>query len=316
MTKQEYLDRLGALLSCLPSERVEESKSFYAEMIADRMEEGMSEEEAVAALESPGEAAEAILDELPAVPRAVAKTRRKSRTLLWTLVIVGSPVWLSLGIGFAAVALAVYVAIWAMVAAIWIFTVALLALVPLWCLFAVWGVLAGNAPYAIVSVGVALMFAGFGLLCANGAWLASKQLVRLSHLWVKKALSPFKKDASHAGEAEDIGIPADKPAGFESTNGGEPKRRVVRTIVRTRMYRAVAGGLAALGLVLAGAGFVTSGFDPEVFQTHIDMREGTFLLGSTQVEHPEQLPLNVFTELGSMEVSLTGVTNGEEPAEQ
>lgn len=54
MTRDEFLSRLGELLSCLPAEQVEETKQFYAEAIADRMEEGMSEEEAVAAMGAPG----------------------------------------------------------------------------------------------------------------------------------------------------------------------------------------------------------------------------------------------------------------------
>lgn len=93
MTRDEFLGRLGELLACLPAEQVEETKAFYAEAIADRMEDGMSEEEAVAAMGTPGEVAEATLDDLPAVPRAIARTRRRSTTLLWVLTIVGSPVW-------------------------------------------------------------------------------------------------------------------------------------------------------------------------------------------------------------------------------
>ena len=96
MTRDEFLGRLGELLACLPAEQVEETKAFYAEAIADRMEDGMSEEEAVAAMGTPGEVAEATLDDLPAVPRAIARTRRRSTALLWVLTIVGSPMMMPL----------------------------------------------------------------------------------------------------------------------------------------------------------------------------------------------------------------------------
>lgn len=109
MTRDEFLGRLGELLACLPAEQVEETKAFYAEAIADRMEDGMSEEEAVAAMGTPGEVAEATLDDLPAVPRAIAKTLRRSTVLLWVLTIVGSPVWVPLLAAFAAVAVTVYI---------------------------------------------------------------------------------------------------------------------------------------------------------------------------------------------------------------
>jgi uncharacterized membrane protein len=49
MGKQEFLTRLGKALSGLPREDIEERLNFYSEMIEDRMEEGLSEEEAVAA---------------------------------------------------------------------------------------------------------------------------------------------------------------------------------------------------------------------------------------------------------------------------
>ena len=120
MTRDEFLGRLGELLACLPAEQVEETKAFYAEAIADRMEDGMSEEEAVAAMGTPGEVAEATLDDLPAVPRAIARTRRRSTTLLWVLTIVGSPVWVPLLAAFAAVAVTVYICIWLLALCVWI----------------------------------------------------------------------------------------------------------------------------------------------------------------------------------------------------
>ncbi len=83
MTRDEFLNRLGELLACLPADQVKETQEFYAEVIADRMEDGMTEAEAVAAMGTLGEVAEATLDELPAVPRAIARTKRKSTALLW-----------------------------------------------------------------------------------------------------------------------------------------------------------------------------------------------------------------------------------------
>lgn len=125
MTRDEFLGRLGELLACLPAEQVEETKAFYAEAIADRMEDGMSEEEAVAAMGTPGEVAEATLDDLPAVPRAIARTRRRSTALLWVLAIVGSPVWVPLLAAFAAVAVTVYICIWLLALCVWIVAAAL-----------------------------------------------------------------------------------------------------------------------------------------------------------------------------------------------
>lgn len=181
MTRDEFLGRLGELLACLPAEQVEETKAFYAEAIADRMEDGMSEEEAVAAMGTPGEVAEATLDDLPAVPRAIARTRRRSTALLWVLAIVGSPVWVPLLAAFVAVALG---------------GVGVVEL-----LLAVSGVIIGHFPYALASAGVGLGLVGVALFVGAGAWAASKQIARLSALWARKAASPFWKGKGEKGGA-------------------------------------------------------------------------------------------------------------------
>ena len=50
MTKQEFIAALRAKLSGLPEQDVEERLEFYSEMIADRIEEGSLEADAVAAI--------------------------------------------------------------------------------------------------------------------------------------------------------------------------------------------------------------------------------------------------------------------------
>ena len=45
MTKNEFISRLRARLSGLPKDEIRERLAFYGEMIDDRIEEGLSEEE-------------------------------------------------------------------------------------------------------------------------------------------------------------------------------------------------------------------------------------------------------------------------------
>lgn len=205
MTCDEFLDRLGELLACLPAEQVEETRQFYAEAIADRMEDGMSEEEAVAAMGAPGAVAEATLDDLPAVPRAIARTRRRSTALLWVLTIVGSPVWVPLLIAFAAVAVTVYVCIWVLALCVWIVAVALGGAGVVELVFAAGGIAIGHVPYVLASAGMGLALVGVALLAGAGAWAASRQIARLSALWARKAVSPFWKGR---GEKSDGGAAA------------------------------------------------------------------------------------------------------------
>lgn len=52
MNKQEFLKELRGRLAGLPEEDIDERLTFYGEMIEDRMEEGLSEAEAVSAIGS------------------------------------------------------------------------------------------------------------------------------------------------------------------------------------------------------------------------------------------------------------------------
>lgn len=201
MTRDEFLGRLGELLVCLPADQVRETQEFYAEAIADRMEDGMGEEEAVAAMGAPGEVAEAVLDDLPAVPRAIARTRRRSTTLLWVLTIVGSPVWVPLLLAFAAVAVAVYVCIWILALCVWIVAAALGGAGMVELVFAACGVVIGYVPYALASAGMGLGLVGVALFVGAGAWAVSRQIARLSALWARKAVSPFWKDRGEKNDA-------------------------------------------------------------------------------------------------------------------
>lgn len=177
----------------------------------------MSEEEAVAALGTPGEVAEATLDDLPAVPRAIAKTRRRSNVLLWVLAIVGSPVWVPLFIAFAAVAVAVYACIWVLALCVWIIA-ALFGAVGVACFaFAVAGVAIGHVPYVFAMLGCGLAGIGVALLVGALAWTVSKQIARLSALWAKKALSPFRKDRSGGERGGKGGRPVEAMPDYRDT---------------------------------------------------------------------------------------------------
>lgn len=63
MTRTEYIRQLMEELSFLPEENRREATAFYMEMLDDRMEDGMEEAEAVAAMENPREIARRIREE-------------------------------------------------------------------------------------------------------------------------------------------------------------------------------------------------------------------------------------------------------------
>ena len=79
MTKIEFSERLKQTLvgRGLPREEAAKSVEFYLEMIDDRVEDGMNEEEAVAALGSIEDIAEQILYDLPLGVLVKSKIKNK-----------------------------------------------------------------------------------------------------------------------------------------------------------------------------------------------------------------------------------------------
>ena len=125
MTKQEFIDGLRNGLAGYPQEDIDGRLAFYSEMIDDRMEEGLGEEEAVEELGPVEKVVEQIVSELP-LPRLVkAKIQEKiepgRRPGAWLIVllVLGAPLWIPLLLAAFAVVLAAYIVIWAVTVAFW-----------------------------------------------------------------------------------------------------------------------------------------------------------------------------------------------------
>lgn len=121
MNKGEFLDRLRTGLHGLPEAEAEERLSFYAEMIDDMTEDGLSEEEAVLRIGDTDEIIARIVRETPITTLVKEGIRPKRRVALWETILlwIGSPVWLSLLIALLSVILAVWAAIAAVVISLW-----------------------------------------------------------------------------------------------------------------------------------------------------------------------------------------------------
>ena len=121
MNKQEFLDQLRNGLNGLPAQEIEERITFYSEMIDDGMEEGLSEEEAVGGIGSVESIISQILSEIPLAKCIKEKITPKRRlgAVEIVLLVVGSPIWISLLIAFVSVILSVYISLWAVVISLW-----------------------------------------------------------------------------------------------------------------------------------------------------------------------------------------------------
>ncbi len=122
MNKQEFTNQLTAALSGLSQEDIKKSVDFYVEMVDDRIEDGMSEEEAIAALGSIDEIRSRILEEIPIgkiVKEKITPKRAFSAGEI-VLLILGAPLWLPLLLAFIIVGLALYLTFWIIILALYV----------------------------------------------------------------------------------------------------------------------------------------------------------------------------------------------------
>lgn len=165
MNKQIFLEQLYHLLKDLPKAERQQHIDYYTEMIDDRVEDGLSEEEAVTALGSTADIAAQILGDMPAKPV------RRFPAWMIALLVLGSPLWIvlilsaatvavSLAVSLAAVYIALIVTLWA--------TLAALYTADLGFLIGFLGGVTGGVFYLIQGItapGIALL--GGGLVCAG-----------------------------------------------------------------------------------------------------------------------------------------------------
>ena len=121
MTKQEFLKDLRKKLVRIHGVNADERIAFYSETIDDRIEEGLSEEEAVAEIPSVDEIAAGIRSELVQAKEEKAKKEKKETTRSEKILLVlGAPIWLPLLLAGFAVVFALYVVMWSVIVTLWV----------------------------------------------------------------------------------------------------------------------------------------------------------------------------------------------------
>ena len=182
MTKQGFLAELQARLSGLPQEEIGERMRFYSEMIDDRIEEGLAEDEAVADVGSVDEIASQILAEYPLMKIVKEKVKPKRSLKAWeiVLIILGFPLWLPLLIAAFAVLLSVYMVIWSLDISVWAVDLSFAASALGCVVFTVMFLIQGSAAVALASLGAGLFMAGCAILLFYGGIGVTKGIILLT----------------------------------------------------------------------------------------------------------------------------------------
>ena len=188
MSKQEFIDELRTKLSKLPNIDVEERLRFYEEMISDRMEDGLSEEEAISGIGSIDEIYLQISQDTPKTHLSFDKAKQKSELrrrkkiiILSSTAIIWAPILIALAasalaivVSLAAVAISLFVTLWVLIASVWTIFAAFAVSAPAALLIAILNVFSGNIMPGIAILGGGMVVAGLAIFAFFGALYATK----------------------------------------------------------------------------------------------------------------------------------------------
>ncbi len=122
MTKQEFTQQLSMSLAGLNEEDIRKSLDYYSEMIDDRMEDGMTEEDAVAAVGSLEDIRSQILAEVPMarIVKEKITPKRDFRAGEIVLLVLGAPIWLPLVLTIIILALTLFLVFWVIIMSLYV----------------------------------------------------------------------------------------------------------------------------------------------------------------------------------------------------
>ncbi|MBQ6265951.1 MAG: DUF1700 domain-containing protein [Clostridia bacterium] len=200
MNRRDFLSGIEKGLAGLPREDVESRLAFYSEMIDDRVEDGLSEEEAVAAAGSPDEIVRQIVADYPLnrLVREKIKPDRARKGWEIALIVLGFPVWLPLMISAFAVMLSLYICVWAVVVSLWAVEAALFVCALAGCAAAVMFLIRGFALQAAAAFGAGVFTAGFSILFFFFCRAVTKGVLHLT----KRAVFSVKSKFAGKGNAQ------------------------------------------------------------------------------------------------------------------
>ena len=182
MTKTDFLDSIQSRLAGMPEDEIQKSLDYFSEMIDDRMEDGMAEEEAVAEMGSVDNAIKEILDDIPLskMIRAKAQTKRTLKTWQIVLLCVTSPIWAPLVLTFFLLIVVFYLVAWVLVAVSFAVDLALF-------LSGIASFIVGIATLFRFAAAGPLMAIGCGLILIGGAVMLFIPLTKLAKQTAKLA---------------------------------------------------------------------------------------------------------------------------------
>lgn len=182
-------------LTGLPKEDIDERLSFYSEMIDDRMEEGLTEKEAVLEIGDVDDIYTQIIADIPFSKLVKERIKPKRNFKVWEIVllILASPIWVSLIIAAISVIIAIYVALWSLIIALWAIFAALVVCSVASYFYCLTNIIDGKIIVGLAILGLGLMSAGCSALIFNGSKFATFSIIKLTKKMIIKLKRSFIK---------------------------------------------------------------------------------------------------------------------------
>ena len=194
MNKQKFLTELEKGLAKLPKDELQEQLYFYSEMIDDRMEDNIPEEEAVRLIGDVNDIINQILSNATMSTPTPNTQKNKRKFSAWeiALLILGSPLWLSLLAAAFSILLAVYMILWAVIVSLWAVFVSLIGCIIGGIGSAVLFTFRGFSETATIMIGASIFCLGLTIFMFYTCKYVTKGVVILTKIITSKFISFFK----------------------------------------------------------------------------------------------------------------------------
>lgn len=191
MSRTEFLNELREKLVGLPKDDIDDRINFYDEMISDIMDDGKTEEEAVAEIGTVDKVIYDIAQETPLAKLVKEKMKPKRKLKTWEIVLITacSPIWVPLALVAFILCLVAYLLIWILVAVCYSVELALTAGSTAGAI--VFAAYLSQGQFNLAALGASIMCAGGAILLFFGCVGATKLTLRLSKFIITRIKTLF-----------------------------------------------------------------------------------------------------------------------------
>lgn len=191
MKKQEFIKELEKKITGLPLDETKDLLNFYSEVIDEKIEEGLTEEEAIEKMGSIDDIVNQIISEIPLAN--IVKDRIKPKKNLSVcnkiFLIAGSPIWGSLLIVLFVLLISIYVILFACIVSLWAAEISIILSSIMAFIKSFYELTQNNYASCFCFLGIGLVGIGVGIIFFMGCKAGSTGIIKFT----KKIIIKIKK---------------------------------------------------------------------------------------------------------------------------